>query len=432
MGNNMKNKLLFMFFFLSLGAFAFAGGTELYPLNSSKTLSLNGLYFAGGGGVVNSISNPAALIFVEDSGIEFSISNRLAQNKFEGGKSGLYRSFRNDEYMVNGGVYYSISENVKVGLSYQPSLKYNVEWPYANYFDLDTLNSLIVFDFFNRLTVEAFSPSAAFRFNNITIGIAPVAYKITYKTAFPKSNPAWTGSNSAGYQFEYDQDGWAYGFSFGAIAQLNPEMRLAVSVRSGYSSDLEGTGNSKMFLELDSTDSNVNVSSKIEVPWIIGAGALYTISPEITVNLDMQYALWGSIQKSIDFSFNNNIWQQRLSGTDELTGITGSTFNLSYKNTFDLGAGIEYQPGGSVSYRFAYRYSQSPNSSSTYNMLFPSVDQHWISAGFGLTEENFVLDGTVAYGFAFSKSVSSNINNLNGKYGYSVVIPSVSLKYLIR
>jgi len=210
-------------------------------------------------------------------------------------------------------------------------------------------------------------------------------------------------------------------------------MRLAISIRSGYSSNLKGTAVSTMFSDLDSISSKVNVASKLEIPWIFGTGALYTISPELTLNIDAQYSLWGSVQKSMDFSFNDAVWQQNLSTVDQLTGINGTSFNLSYKNTIDVGAGLEYIPEGDISYRFGYKFSQSPNQKSTYSMFFPAGDQHWFSAGFGLREDDFILDGTVAYAIGFSNKVTNGIvNNINGKYSYSVVIPSVSIKYLIK
>jgi long-subunit fatty acid transport protein len=429
----MKYNLLSIIFFLSVTVSCFAGGSEIFPLNGAKTLSLNGLYFAGSDGVVNSVTNPASLIFVENYGIEFSINDRLSENQFNRYNNTLFRSFRNDEYIINGGVYFSITKNIKVGVSYQPSIKYNVEWPYANFFSKDSLSSLLVFDFFNRLTIEAFAPSAAFRFGNFTVGVAPIAYRIKSSLAFPRSNAAWGNFNSAGYQFEYDQEGWAYGFSLGVISQINPELRFALSVRSGYSSNLKGSAVSSMFSDLYSASSKVNLTSKLEIPWIFGVGALYTLSPELTLNLDGQYSLWGSVQKSMNLSFDNAVWQGNLSTVDQLTGITGSSFNLTYKNTIDIGVGLEYIPEGDLSYRFGYKYSQSPNQQETYNMLFPSGDQHWFSAGFGLREENFLLDGTVSYAIGFSKSITNGVvNNINGKYSYNVIIPSVTLKYLIR
>jgi long-subunit fatty acid transport protein len=429
----MKHYLLSIIFFLSVTASCIAGGSEIFPLNGAKTLSLNGLYFAGSDGVVNSVTNPASLIFLENHGIEFSINDRLSENQFNRYNNTLFRSFRNDEYIINGGIYFTINNNIKLGISYQPSIKYNVEWPYANYFSKDSSSSLLVFDFFNRLTIEAFAPSAAFRFGIFTVGVAPIAYRIKNSLAFPKSNALWGNFNSAGYQFEYDQEGWAYGFSLGAISQINPELRLALSIRSGYSSNLKGTAVSSMFKDLYTASSKVNLTSKLEIPWIFGAGALYNLSPEITLNVDAQYSLWGSVQKNININFNDALWQQNLSTVDPLTGITGNSFNLSYKNTIDIGAGLEYFPEGDISYRIGYKYSQSPNQLATYNMLFPSGDQHWFSAGFGLREENFLLDGTVCYAVSFSKNITNGVvNNINGKYSYNVIIPTVSLKYLIR
>jgi long-subunit fatty acid transport protein len=74
------------------------------------------------------------------------------------------------------GFLWSISNDFKAAISYQQVVDYNVSWPYANYFTEDSLSALLVFDFFNKVKVDAFSLSLVYRFSDFAIGVTPVAY----------------------------------------------------------------------------------------------------------------------------------------------------------------------------------------------------------------------------------------------------------------
>jgi long-subunit fatty acid transport protein len=224
---------------------------------------------------------------------------------------------------------------------------------------------------------------------------------------FLRTTPLWTsGVGTAAYQFEYNMEAWTFGLNAGIIAELSPEFNLALSVRSAYSADLEGDAKSRLFAVTDSTDEVTDIKSAFEMPWILGVGAVYSFSPEININFDIQYSLWGSTQESASISFNNSIWQNSLNQTDPGSGVDAGRFNYEYRNTLDIGLGFEYISSGNISYRAGYLFSQSQNSEVTYNMLFPSVDRHTLTIGAGLSEGNLQFDAALLYSFGVRKEVS--------------------------
>jgi long-subunit fatty acid transport protein len=428
-----RNLTLILILIFSHTAVLFAGGTDTRLKSSSKTVSLNGLYFAGSDGIIKSFINPAGLIYLNESGIEFTILDCLAQNSFESSSGELYNSLREDEFSFSGGFLWSVSDEIKTAFSYQEAVGYKSSWPYAQYYQQDSLNALFVFDLYNDLKVDAISASISYRFGNIVFGVSPVLYHITNKVAFSQDNQMWTsGVGTAAYQFEYDEDAWTFGFNLGAIAEFSDAFKVGLSVRSSYSADLEGTAKSKMFAVTDSTDETTTVMSNFEMPWIIGLGSVYSFTSNINLNIDIQYSLWGSTATSINHKFGNQIWQDNLTSTDPTSGINGGTFTLNYNNTLDLGIGFEYVSESMISYRVGYLYSQSPNSNETYSFLYPAVDTHTMSLGVGLREGNLLFDASLSYTMGIERAVNtSTTENLKGTYDYDSIIPMVTLKYII-
>jgi long-subunit fatty acid transport protein len=428
-----RNLMLILILTSSLTAIVSAGGTDTRLKSNSKTVSLNGLYFAGSDGIIKSFTNPAGLIYLNESGIEVNVLDCLAQNTFESTSGELYNSLREDEFSFSGGFLWSVSDEMKTAFSYQEAVGYKTTWPYAQYYQQDSLNALLVFDLYNDLKVDAISASISYRFGNIVFGLSPVLYHITSKFAFSQDNQMWTsGVGTAAYQFQFDEDAWTFGFNLGAIAELSDAFKVGLSVRSSYSADLDGTATSKMFAVTDSTDETTTVMSNFEMPWIVGLGSVYSFTPNINLNIDIQYSLWGSTATSINHKFGNQIWQDNLSSPDPTSGINGGTFTLNYNNTLDFGIGFEYVSESMISYRLGYLYSQSPNSNEAYSFLFPAVNTHTMSLGIGLREGNLLFDASLGYTIGIQRSINNGaVENLNGTYGYDSIIPMVTLKYII-
>ncbi len=427
----MKAYLYFLIAFITFNISLVAGDANFTASSKAKTLALNGMYFAGVDGLQSVLGNPSGLAYLNSRAIEINLNDYIGQYEFENLLSEPFQSYNDDDFSFGGGIYWSISPSFTAALSYQRAIDYHINWPYANFFSLDSVSSLLAFDFYNEISVDAASASFAMMFDNISVGATANFYYIEQHTAFPRSNERWNQNlGQAGYQFNYDQDGYTFGFNLGASLQLNDQLRIGVMTRSGFKADLEGNASSMMFAELDSTSSIVNLSGSFEMPWIVGGGLVYNWTDDLTINFDVQYNLWDGIQKSFDFTFDNSIWQQNLSSVDSLTDINAAGFTLAFQNTFDAGLGIEYKTSDFV-LRGGYLFSQSPNTNDTYNMIFPSVDQHRVSLGIGYQNENLLADVSIAYAFGVTKEVSKpNINNLSGNYSSSVVMPSVTLRYL--
>lgn len=428
---NLIYKFLITSLILLLNFNLIAGDANFSTSARAKTLSLNGMYFAGSDGLQPVLGNPASLSLLKTGGLELNIIDNIGQQEYENLQNVLFQSFQEDDFNFGGGIFWSFSPAFTAALSYQRAVDYHINWPFANLFIGDSTSSLLAFDFFNEITVDAASASFAFGFERFSIGASANFYYVEQHNSFPRSNERWNDTlGLPGYQFIYNQDGYTFGFNIGASFQLNEQLRIGVMSRSGFKVDLEGTASSNMFAELDTAASMVNLSGTFEMPWAFGGGLIYEWSDDLKVNLDVQYNLWDGIQSTFDFTFDNPLWQQSVSSVDSLTGINASSFNLSFRNSFDAGLGIEYNISGLV-LRTGYRYSQSPNSDATYNMLFPSVDQHRVSLGIGYRDGNLIFDGSLAYALGFSKKVSRQQINLPGNYNSSIVLPAVTIKYLL-
>lgn len=409
-----------------------AGDANFSTSARAKTLSLNGMYFAGTDGLQSVLGNPSMFSILNSKGIELYIINRIGEQEYENMQNDLYQSFRDDDFSFGGGIFWSFSPSFSAALSYQRAFDYRTNWPFVYLFTTNSISSLYAFDFFNELTADAASASFAYKLDKITIGVSAHFYYVEQHTSFPRSNERFNqGLGQAGYQISYNLDGYSFGFNLGASLQLNDQLRFGLMTRSGYNTDLEGTASSNLFAEIDSISSAANLESTFEMPWIIGGGMIFEWSDNLKLNLDVVYNLWSSTQKTYDFTFDNSVWQQNLSSVDSLTGINASSFNLSFENSFDAGIGVEYKMSN-IQFRTSYRFSQSPNTDASYNMLFPAVDQHWISIGLGYQDGNLIIDAAAAYAFGISKEVPKEGSmNLPGKYSSSVILPAVTLRYLL-
>jgi len=286
-------------------------------------------------------------------------------------------------------------------------------------------------DLYNRIKVNAASISGAFRIDQLTIGVTVSAYQVKQETAFPLENKGWYDTLSIGlaaYQFNYNEDAWIYGFNIGLQYEISSGFEIGVMGRSGYSADLSGTARSRYFADLDSAASEVDLSSKFEVPWVFGGGLVYQLSDKLTFNADFQYSLWSGTQKAIIYNFNNSVWQDNMPASDSLSGIRGDSFILNFQNTIDAGFGLNLKLSD-IDLRFGYRFSQSPNSESTYSYLFPSVNQHRVTLGLGYIDENLSVDLSAAYAFGVSKKMNGSIRGFNGTYNSDLVLPALTIRY---
>ncbi|MHB8579239.1 MAG: OmpP1/FadL family transporter [Ignavibacteriaceae bacterium] len=407
----------------------FAGGNDYLPLFGSRSLALNGLYFAGSDGLNCTLSNPAGLGYLNGKEFELTVIDRLGQQQFNSPDLGLYNSLRDDNLSVGGGFYWNFSSFLTAAVSYSRIIDYSVNWPFA------MLGSdkatILTFDMYNKIHIDAIAPSIAFKFENLSIGATFNIYRIEQLAAFPQANNlASSGKGEYAYQFNLDQSAWTFGFNIGAIMDVTQSLRVGAVIKSGYKASLSGSALSQMFKDIDSTSTQTNISSSFQMPWIIGLGAICQPAKDLKLNFDVSYNLWSKIQNSIPLHYQDISWQNGLSHIDSLSGIRGNEFSLTYKNTFDIGVGLEFYDQNGMFLRLGYRFSQIPNSNSTFSFLFPGVDEHTLSAGIGFKGDDLSLDAGLSYSFGVSTQVNNSIYpQFSGAYNSNSYIPSITIHY---
>ena len=418
-------------FFLSVAQLLLAGDTNFLPIFGARTLARNGLYFAGSDGLASAVANPAALLYTEGRLLQLVAMDRAGRQQLDSPGAGLFRSFRYNDFAFAGGAFWRVSDGLAAGISYHRAADFRVEWPFAIFREKPGSSVVLVFEMLNQLTVDAITPTAAFKLGGMAFGISVNVYRVTQHTAFPLANDAWyQGIGLSAYQFDYDQDAWTFGVNVGLSADLSKKLQVGGTARMGYSADLEGQAVSNMFVDLNAAPAQVALSSKFKMPWIFGAGLLYKLGERSELNLDAAYNLWGSTQDQFRFTFSDAAWQNGLASADTVTGFQGDRFPLNFDNALDVGIGYEYTHSAEWNYRASYRFSQSPNSAATYSLLLPGVHQHWFTAGIGYQSGRFTLDGALAFAIGQSREVASQSSGIkSGKYTSNVILPVASLRY---
>jgi len=421
--------LILSFLFLGINTSIVAGDATLRSISRARTSSLDGLYIAGIDGLNNSFSNVAGLAYLNSKSIELALMDLIGQSELDNHVNGLYRSFQEDNVALSAGIIFPFAENMVLSLSYQRAYDYNVNWPFAVLTSTDSSSVLQTFDLYNNINIDAILTSVALKFGSFSIGAALDIFNLKYKSALPVTNSEWGDTlGLPAYQMEYNMDAWSFGFNVGLMYDINEDLRLGAFVRSSFSADLEGEAKSDLLSRIDSVSAQSGVSTTFEYPWVFGAGLLYKISPVWIINLDFQYSLFGSGSESLQMNFSDPGWNAKDFQIDQLTGIDPSNILFAFENSFDAGAGIEYSLTD-WSFRGGYRFSQSQNSTASYNFLFPTVDQHWISLGLGYNDTEYFIDLSAAYAFGKDTEVVS-VPAISGKYDSETVNVSMTLKYV--
>jgi long-subunit fatty acid transport protein len=424
-----------------LGQNSYSGDANYKSYFGAKTLALNGMYIAGVDGLTAGINNPSSLGYLEGKGLDLTFIAKIGEYTYVNPEKGMYTSYREEDPRAGFGAYWSVTDEATISIGYFPVIDYRIDWPFAMLLG-DELNQVILtFEMFNNISVDAISLDLAYSFESFALGVALNAYQIQHQMAFPIATPDWrTDSIMRGaYQFNYDQDAWTYGINLGLSWDISEKFKLGALLRSSYQADLSGTATSNMFYDIALADTaftgtpppaEVGMKSKIEFPWIMGIGMIYKASENLYLNIDMQYNLWGSVQNEMSIEIDDQTWNGVLAERDSVTGIMAGSINMPGQNSLEVGLGIEYFSSPDLVFRAGYRFSQSPNKTETFHLAFPTVSQHWLSAGIGFVEENYQINLTVAYAFGVTQEVDKTENEYwYGQYDGQTFIPAISLLY---
>jgi long-subunit fatty acid transport protein len=204
-----------------------------------------------------------------------------------------------------------------------------------------------------------------------------------------------------------------------------------LAIQSSSQIDVDGDLKSDLFKEVYELPTDVKVKTKWVTPWKVSIGGMYKLNQKLAMNLDVSMNLYSGSEELLSHEIENTVIENELSPADSIIGLSGNGLETNFKNAINIGIGFEYVPSNSLSYRISYLYNQSAQEKSMYSHLFPNIDQHWFSAGIGITQSKFLIDITLSYALGLSTSIDDNSAVLGGEYKSQLFIPSVTIKYTL-
>ncbi len=410
----------------------YAGGGDFLSLKNSKTLSLNGLYLAGVDGVLGIRINPASLSHLSGYGFEITALDKLGDQTINTNNNGKYVSFRNDDFNIAFGGFAKLLDNLSIGISYSPELRYNVDWPYTQLNTSESASIVSAYDLRNSISIDAISPILSYRMGNLSLGISANIYHATLDYSYPTTNTLWAdGTGLPGYELNYKLEGWSFGFTAGMQYSFSNYFSIALAIQSSSQIDIKGDLKSNLFKELYELPTDAKVKTKWEIPWKISLGGMYKLNPKLAINLDASMHLYTRPDELLIHEYENSALDDALSPSHSVVGLSGSGVKTNLKNLFNAGIGLEYVPSSTLSYRISYLYNQSSQEESMYSHLFSNIDQHWFAAGIGINQSKFLIDLTLSYALGVNTSIDSKSAVIEGKYDSQLFIPSITVKYIL-
>lgn len=173
-----------------------------------------------------------------------------------------------------------------------------------------------------------------------------------------------------------DGDGWATGFTLGAIAKPTPDLTLGLSYRSKIDHTLDGSLN----FNLDNTSfvgplirgatgvfADTRASAKIPMPDVVSFGGRDALSDHWTGLFEVDWTNWSLLHQL-------RIVADNPAQPDDVTV-------LNWHDAWFGALGMEYHYDEQWTFRFGTAYDETPTSDTTREPRVPDANRVWLAAG---------------------------------------------------
>lgn len=227
-----------------------------------------------------------------------------------------------------------------------------------------------------------------------TLTVNPtIAWRITDRTAFAVgldlmyamanlSKDSYSGYPFNGYvDVEIEGDGTGFGWNAGVQHQLNDDLRLGLSYRSGISLDAEGeatfafenVSNPTHLALLGALFPTTDVSLTIEIPALTIAGFSWNpknlLDGRLTWRGDLVYTHW-AVYENLFIDFET-----------ETAGLQDSDSPKLYQNTMAFRTGVEYALNEAFTLRSGWYYEQNTVKDELVEPSLPDAERNGLSLG---------------------------------------------------
>ena len=203
-------------------------------------------------------------------------------------------------------------------------------------------------------------------------------------------NPLIPGgpTTSTDGHFEARGTGWAVGYNIGVLLKPASDLRIGLHYRSAIDNTLKGTATTSGFTgPLSALNSSVGAKAVSRLPDILTSGVVYQISPELALFSEFSWYGWGRV---------GSARIQLSNGAPDLVRAG------QFRDTFDVGAGLEYGLNERLTVRGGFKYDRTPTVDLFRDTSFADSDRYWFTIG-----ATYHLTPALSFDFAIAQVFES-------------------------
>jgi long-chain fatty acid transport protein len=246
-----------------------------------------------------------------------------------------------------------------------------------------------------------------------------LSYKAaTYSTLAPPTPSAKLGN------VNLKADGTGFNFNAGIIYQADKNLKLGVAYRHSTKIDYDGDAKFTDMQALTSFFPGGSGKTSITFPSNLSLGASVNVSPEFTLNSDIQFVGWSSYDSLIvDIAKGPNF---PLTGQPLQKGIASGK---NWKNAMLFRIGGEYQYK-EFAFRLGYIYDVTPQPAVKVEPMLPDANRSEFTLGIGYKiSESLHIDAAYQLILFEDRKVEYSEIPLNGTYKSNAHLFGINVGY---
>ncbi len=415
----------------ALSPSAHGAGFLIYE-HGAAAMAMGGAFIGLANDATAVFHNPAGIAFLDGTQVSAGVTLIFPNSTVTMPDIGLVNPAYDETYDQVSQVFYppnfyithKFTDDLVAGFGFFAPYGLGTEWPDPATFPLRYIST--------RASMQTliFNPTLAYKFNdNLSVGVG-VSYihssldlDLTYLLDLTAIPPL--GIYDIPVTVE-DTTGTAWAVNAGALYK-GEVFSLGFNWRGGFTIDYDGN------LDLDMSPvpiplpENGTVVAPFSFPHILGIGAAFNLSDQLTLTADVHYILWSA--------FDRIVVEADVPGLP--ISLDFEPIDENFEDSFTFRVGMQYQMNENFALRAGFLYDETPQPVESMDTMLPDSDRWALTAGFGYSVGKFAID--VAYQFEpFKDRISPNrdiydtvLGNFGeGTYASTAHLFGISFKYV--
>lgn len=363
--------------------------------------------------------NPANLALLKNDSMEAAVS--IAHSKADYSRPG-YSASSDTEWQMLPNLFAAFptqwgDKKFTFGLGVTTPFGQGMDWPQDSFVKYNAPYSA-------QMSLVNVNPSVAFHVSeSLLLGVGADVYwsrlklKFSYPWAMASRNPLLPDGAA-----DFKGDGTALGGNIGLTWLITKSQRLALTYRSQFDVSYKGDFKVSNVPEGSPWTPTSDFFSKLKFPNIVGAGYGVELTPDLSLEADLEWLSWSrNDSQPIDIGANNTLLPPNVRTTSN-----------GWKDTFTAGLSTEYRVTPEWALRAGYVFLQSPVPDGTFSPILGDTDTHILAFGLGWHHGCHALNAAYALTFYKDRSIADNQTAaLNGEYSFSSNLIGLSYLYTL-